>query len=277
MLPGRTKRILDTHDLISDLTRSARRYGEKIHLKMSFDEEIELFRQYDTVLLIQERDYNQICRILGSDMCILAPHPPELRPREIRRSVSNIGLVASKWVANVDGLKWFLRRVWRSVVRPGVTLNVYGAICEEMREPVGLLGVIRSLVDRREMSGVVFRGVLPELNRIYDEIDIVINPVRIGAGLKIKNVEALGAGLPLVTTSEGARGLEAVVGKGCLVGDSPRMFASHLVRLIDDYQLRRSLGESGYSFASTRLSEHACYSQLLEEINRTYQRATERE
>ncbi|NRB47195.1 MAG: glycosyltransferase family 4 protein [Saprospiraceae bacterium] len=59
-----------------------------------------------------------------------------------------------------------------------------------------------------------FHGYVPNLQSIFNDIDIMINPVQMGAGLKIKSVEAMANGLPLVTTTHSATGLMKAKGKG---------------------------------------------------------------
>jgi glycosyltransferase involved in cell wall biosynthesis len=173
---------------------------------------------------------------------------------ELRPVVASIGLVASGWKANVDGIDWFASEVWPRVRRPGICLNLYGWIGERWKPSEG--------------EGIVAHGFRSDLDAVYRSIDIVINPVRYGAGLKIKTVEALGNGLPLVTSSEGARGLHAIAGTAFMVADSPADFGACLNRLIDNHDARKVLREAANRFAETHLSARACYGALVKEIHR---------
>src|SRR5690606_29841009 len=67
---------------------------------------------------------------------------------------------------------------------------------------------------------------------------VVINPVMHGTGLKIKNVEALGYGKPVVTTTVGAEGLELALSRGLIVADSEAEFIQVLSVLVADASVR---------------------------------------
>jgi glycosyltransferase involved in cell wall biosynthesis len=218
------------------------------------DREFAVFRRFDAVIAIQSSDYDKMRGVLGDDRVVLTPHPALAARKALRPSVASIGFVASGWKANIDGIGWFAAEVWPAVRRPGLTLDLYGWIGEHWPVPPG--------------RGIVARGFVPDLETAYGAIDIVINPVRYGAGLKIKTVEALGRGLPLVTTREGARGLDAIAGRAFLVADDAAAFAAALDRLIGDEAARRALGEAAYRFAEAELSPEACYAALVREINR---------
>ena len=175
--------------------------------------------------------------------------------KPVRAQVGSIGFVASGWIANVHAMKWFLEDIWPLVHRPGLTFEIHGHIC-------------RLLTDI-SVPGLVLKGYGEDLDAVYGSIDIVINPIRAGAGLKIKSVEALGNGLPLVTTTEGARGLPASEMPCLLIADDTAAFAAHLVDLIEDVDLRQNLAQSAYEYARRHFAAEACYGSLLAEINRT--------
>lgn len=258
-IPAGVKVMLDTHDIMSELGERADAYGSAVNLDVSEEREFELFRRYDAVILIQDSDYEKVRDALGGEKALLAPHPAILARRGIRKTAANIGYVASGDAPNVDAISWFIAEVWPAVPRDGVTLNVYGYICEAL--------------DLQVPDGVRLRGFVPSLDAIYGEADIVINPARFGGGLKIKNVEALANGLPLVTTPHGATGLEDGAGSAFLVGDGAEEFRGRLAEVLDSYERRRALGEAAYRFAEARFSPEACFAGLLAEIDRPPPRA----
>lgn len=253
-LPDGVKTFLDTQDLVSAQEESIRAHGYTITQSVTWEQEMEVFRKFDGVLLIQQRDFNEVRAEIGDGKSILTPHPVSFSRQVLRPQVGTIGFIASRWTANVDGMGWFLKKVWPKVYRPGLTLGLYGFICEDFAG--------------NRTQGLELKGFIPDLEEAYGDMDIVINPVLYGAGLKIKTVEALGNGLPLVTTAEGARGLENIVGRALLVADDADSFAAALNGLIDDGEKRRALGEAAYSYARENLSQAVCYRPLLEAINR---------
>jgi glycosyltransferase involved in cell wall biosynthesis len=111
-------------------------------------------------------------------------------------------------------------------------------------------------------------GVVPKARDAWAQLDVAINPVRWGSGLKIKTVEAFATGVPLVTTTEGARGVSAQAGSSFLLADDPGLFAQHVLDLINSAALRRSVADAGFAWASKTLSPDACFGPLWEELCR---------
>jgi glycosyltransferase involved in cell wall biosynthesis len=253
VLPNQSRWFVDTHDLISQRTKSAKYFKAFSGVKLTEKQEIGILNRYDGVICIQEEDYFLVSKWLGSKKAILAPHPVKISNQVLNKEVKNIGFVASKWFANVDGLKWFIKNVWRDIYRPDLQLKIFGGVHEAFTE--------------YDEPGVSFLGLIPQLKDIYSKVDIVINPVRWGAGLKIKTLEAMGNGLPLVTTTEGARGLMSLSGKAFLIADNSDEFKNALNTLIGSYNLRQSLGNEGYNYTKMNLSPESCFRNLLDKIN----------
>ncbi|MBO0933588.1 glycosyltransferase [Fibrella aquatilis] len=283
--------ILDSHDLVSDLNNSFSQYNVpcgKINV-ISIEDEIALYNRYDYVMMIQQNEYQKVQPFIGRK-ALLTPHPVTYTQVTIQQKATRVGFVASATNPNLDAIVWFIRNVWPSVYRPGLSLNLFGAICDMLRyndlsdKRMTWLSTIeenfpgitqfyqsRSL-DIEAQPGVILHDYLPNRDQIYTQVDVVINPVRFGSGLKIKNVEALGYGLPLLTTTHGACGLETHVGEALLVADQPADFAQQLSRLLAGYPLRKAVGQAAYQLARSEFSPDACFGPLLAAIQ-TLQRA----
>jgi glycosyltransferase involved in cell wall biosynthesis len=76
--------------------------------------------------------------------------------------------------------------------------------------------------------------------------------LRVGSGTRLKILEAMAAGVPVVSTSLGAEGLEAADGVHLLTGDSRREFTSALIRLIQDRALAAALANAGLTLVAER-------------------------
>ena len=110
-------------------------------------------------------------------------------------------------------------------------------------------------------------GFRENLEEIYREADIVINPVLFGGGLKIKNVEALCYSKPLVTTSAGADGLEEGINKAFLVCDSAESMIEDISIIIENPEKRTELANAAYEFSKRTFGEDKIYRELLDTIN----------
>jgi len=80
---------------------------------------------------------------------------------------------------------------------------------------------------------------VPDVTPYLDSHSVAMAPLRFGAGMKGKIGQALAAGLPVVTTSVGAEGMDLEDGKTALIADSPEAFAKAVVRLCTDRHLHR--------------------------------------
>lgn len=253
LVPSGITKILDTHDIISLQIESFARYGRAHPLKqLSLDQEFGLYRKFDKIMFIQEGEYREGCRRLGQEHCLLCPHPETMRPPHATRTeATRIGVLSSPWQPNVDGLLWFSSRVI-PLVRTSASFEVYGTICT-------VHGI------QSQCPNLTFKGTVPRLEAFYDAVDIVVNPCKYGSGLKIKCIEALAFGLPLVTTPVGAQGLEKGAGTAFLVADTETEFVAHISRLLDSgsESLRRELGTRAQQFVSANFTPDRCFEEIL--------------
>ena len=250
---ARPRFIVDMHDLVSARTIKHQRYKIQEQFPLSTDEERQILDRYDAVICIQQNEFNQVVQWIGESKCLLVPHPLEPRPQLIREKARNIGFVASRWHANVNGLNRFIKKVWPRLAERGVYLHLHGFIAERFKETSD--------------PQIVPNGYCWDLHRCYEHMDIMINPVFYGAGLKIKSVEAMAHGLPLVTTEEGASGLEHLDGSALLIARSDQQFANILIELIDDKARRERLAQQAINYVTDHLSEQHCFTPLEKFLN----------
>lgn|GEM_PF-464104 len=160
-------------------------------------------------------------RVIPAD---LKEPSPTVRPFDER---SDVILVAS-WLAgpdspNADGLRWFVAEVLpllRELV-PWVRVRVTGA-----NPPADLVA--------QAGAHLTFVGRVSDLHDFYDRGRVAIAPIRFGAGVKLKTMEALQYCIPTVTTSVGGEGIDTM-GTGALrIADDPGEFARAVAELVDD-------------------------------------------
>ena len=258
LAPSGARRVVDTHDILSERWRSYSAFGVGGVAPLSTQEEQRVLAHYDRVICIQKEDQALVSQWLGAERVLLAPHATSRHQQTLRETASAITFIASKWTTNVDGIRWFLDAVWPQIVRPGLTLNLYGWICD----------AVAPWHAQRPVPGLQLHGHVPDLAAAYAQADILINPVRAGAGLKIKTVEALAHGLPLVTTSEGARGLRDLDGHALWVADSAAQFATALQRLLASSAARRALGAAAFAYAQTHFTPETCFAEIADWLAR---------
>jgi len=167
----------------------------------------------------------------------MLPAEPEVHPgtqgfAERHGAAYVAGWMAGSTSPNANGLRWFASEVLPLVRQsiPWVRVCVTGA-----NPPDDIL----ALAD----PNVFFEGHVADLAAFYARHRVVIAPIRFGAGVKVKTVQALQHGVPVVSTTCGAEGIETFGLDAIAVADTPRSFAASLVSLLTDasaWNARRS-------------------------------------
>jgi hypothetical protein len=136
---------------------------------------------------------------------------------------------------NVDAVKYFFDHIWKAIreLIPEVQLRVVG----HSPPPE-----IRSL---GRVSGITVTGSVPDVRPYYAEATVLIVPLRLGGGTRLKIVEAMAMGVPVVSTSVGAEGLDTHPGEDILIADDAVSFTKQTVRLLQNPQLRHRIATGG--------------------------------
>jgi glycosyltransferase involved in cell wall biosynthesis len=252
---SRTTIYLDIHDIIHRRVSDYARFGRVPDRTVTREEEIGEYRRCDYLIAIQRSEQDSLRQLLPEARTLLAMHPvpaePSLYAARLRATDAAPRLTvlyfASFGDVNLDAIEWFVREVWTAELAERFEVRIHGAICDSLRI---------------DAPGVSVCGRVTSATDAYRGIDIAINPVRFGSGLKIKTVEALAHGVPLVATTVGAEGLEEGAGRFLVVADTAADFRRELLRLTDP-ALRQRISEHALDYAARRLTPEACFGPLL--------------
>lgn len=105
-----------------------------------------------------------------------------------------------------------------------------------------------------EREGVTFLGEVPDLAPLVRSAAAVVAPLRVGGGTRIKVLESMAWGAPVVTTTAGSEGVEAAHGDAMVVADGVEAFAAETVRLLEHPEERTRLGENARATVERRYS-----------------------
>jgi len=101
-------------------------------------------------------------------------------------------------------------------------------------------------------SNVEFLGIIPDVRQIIHDADVCIAPLRFGSGTRIKIIEYLAMGKPVVTTSVGCEGLAVENGRNMLVADDPAEQARQIKQVLEDGRFATDLGREGRKLAEEK-------------------------
>ena len=133
---------------------------------------------------------------------------------------------------NEDAVMYFINEIWPNVNKENVKFYIVGS------NP-------SAEVKKLESKNIVVTGFVEDPKEVFEKMDISIVPLRLGAGVKIKVLESLAAGLPVLTTDVGAEGIMVENRRDILIENNPKEFAESLNKLIVDKEKRYIISSNG--------------------------------
>jgi glycosyltransferase involved in cell wall biosynthesis len=255
-LPKKILKIIDTHDLFSTKKEKVIDLGVDDPLHLSRPAEAALLRRADLVLAIQQQEREALCNMVPDRAVVNlgVDFPIKLSPRKATGNIPfseacNLLMVASDNALNRRGLQELLDHAWPGIVSaaPHVRLRVVGKVAEGMQ------------FNQPNLDAV---GPVDDLDSEYAQADIVLNPVRAGTGLKIKSVEAVCHGKPLISFPNGVDGFTHDEAMPFIVVDSWQDFAQAVIALSHDPVHREQLAGHAESYAMRYFSKAPVFSEF---------------
>lgn len=143
------------------------------------------------------------------------------------------------WEPNIDAMEYFCQQIWPAVLNafPNARFQIVG------RNP-------HVRVRRLASASVEITGKVPSIVDYLSAATNVVVPLRIGGGTRLKIFEAMAMGKAVVSTSIGAEGLNVTSGENILIADTAETFGASILRLLQDFRLRRSVEQAAASLAA---------------------------
>lgn len=250
------KKVLDQHNVEADILklsfRMEKNWARKVHYYLQYRKMAEYERQVcarmDSILATSEDD-KKVLSAMNPNVTTIPNAVSEAAEKVEDRAnkiVTFTGLM-SYW-ANIDALEYFAGRVWPLVVctEPDARLLIVGK--NPGRQVLNL-----------SSEQIIVTGAVPDINSYIRESSVIIAPLRIGSGTRIKILEAMAQGKPVVSSSLGCMGLKVTNGENILIADEPRNFADCILRLLGDRDERFRIGSNALELVRNSYTwEKAC-------------------
>ena len=167
---------------------------------------------------------------------------------------------------NLDGLQYFCAKIFPLIQQqyPDVALQIVG------RDPPPEIQQLATAAIGA--PGITVTGFVDDVRPHLDQATVFVCPLRKGAGIKNKLLQAWSMGLPIVATSITLGGLKSKDGDNVLVADTPADFAAAVVRLFQDSTLRQHLSTQARHTAVSHYSWH----QKAQELEQVMQRCLQK-
>lgn len=213
-------------------------------------EEIGLLNLYDEIVVLSETDKQKLIKagvtkpILTSFAVVNAGKVYDDNNERWNHVLSFIGPESHD--PNYDGVMWFLESCWSKLLEKNenYTLRIVGKWNDKTCEKIA-----------NGYKNIEFVGYVEDLLAALRNTVMVV-PIRVGSGIRMKILEAGSLGIPVVSTSVGAEGLPVLDGFNILLADNPETFVSCIEKL-DDEEIRHQLSKRLHLMVSERYSFEA--------------------
>jgi glycosyltransferase involved in cell wall biosynthesis len=207
-------------------------------------------QRFQHVIAVSDHDRKLMSAWVEPSRITVVPTGVDLRnyrPAHSSGKSLNVAFVgAMDWEPNIDGVKYFCEEIWPHVLSevPEARFRIIG------RNP-------DPRVQKLASSSVEVTGRVPSVLEHLHEAAVVVVPLRIGGGTRLKIYEAMAAGRSVVSTSVGAEGLQVNNGKDIILTDLPQHFAGAVVNLLLNEDVRHQ-----YEVAAAELASHFDWSAI---------------
>ncbi|HUM04198.1 MAG TPA: glycosyltransferase family 4 protein [Terriglobales bacterium] len=236
-----TPSVLFQHNVESEIWRRHADTAGNLALKAMYGMEFRKMLRYEQnevrrfhhVIAVSENDRALMTEWVDRDRVTVVPtgvdlseYRPDLDAPEPTSLITFVG--AMDWEPNADGVEYFCSEIW-----PAVKAEV----------PEAKFRIVGRNPGRRVLKwaseSVEVTGRVPSVVGHLQESAVVIVPLRIGGGTRLKIYEAMATGKAVVSTAVGAEGLDVHHGRDIMLADDSRSFAQAIIMLLRDRELRR--------------------------------------
>lgn len=209
----------------------------------------EVCRAVKSVIAVSQEDANAMRSEYGARRVTAIPTGVDIdyfAPPEAAGPAADLVFVGSMdWLPNIYGVQWFVKEILPLIrkVRPACSLVIAGRRPkpEVLRLP-------------EKDPGIRVTGTVEDIRPYLWTSGISVVPLKIGGGTRLKIYEAMAAGIPVVSTTIGAEGLDVRNGEDIHIADSPVDFAARCVELLNDTVAHRRMADTAMEMVRSRYS-----------------------
>lgn len=159
---------------------------------------------------------------------------------------------------NIDAVKYFIKEIYPEIRRK----------VQDARFFIVGANPPKKILRYHDNKHIFVTGYQEDIREITSRCKICVVPLQLGSGTRLKITEAMSMGIPVVSTSKGAEGLDVENGRNILIADTPISFAENVVKLLIDSSLADKLSENGRQLMERKYSWSNICDQLINEITK---------
>lgn len=211
--------------------------------------ECDIFRVMDGILTLTPEDRYWLLNYLPEMRIYVVPagvDPEYFKPAAKEEKEPCLMFMGSyRDVSNEDAVLWFIRDVWPLLKErcPAIKFLVVGP------DPTKAM---RELAARD--GNIEIAGWVDDVRSYLARAQVFVCPIRLGTGMRSKVIEAMAAGLPVVSTTLAMEGIPAQNGETALLADQPQIMADSVMLLLNDEYLRQKITQQARTMVLERFS-----------------------
>jgi glycosyltransferase involved in cell wall biosynthesis len=206
--------------------------------------ETRTLRRFQHVIAVSDHDRDAMLALSPSCPITVVPTGVDTEQYQAAPSVSGrppliVFTGSMDWEANIDAMEYFCREIWPAILAdfPDARFQIVG------RKP-------HLRVQRLASSSIEVTGTVASVIDYLRKATVVIVPLRIGGGTRLKIFEAMAMAKAMVSTSIGAEGLDVTNGRDVLIADNAQAFSDSILSFLRDPQLRRTYERNAAALAA---------------------------
>jgi len=196
----------------------------------------------DFLFCISKNDQLYFTKKLGKKNGFL-PVSFKLKTREKPNNFSIFHLGSMDWKPNIEGVNWFLKKVWNHNLKKNKSLKLY------------LAGKnMPDFLKKQSTKSIIIEGVVENAENYMKKKSVMIVPLFSGSGIRIKILEGMSMGIPIISTKKGAQGIEYINKKNILICKNEFDFVESIQKLQNDKKLFTQISKEGKKLIKTHFS-----------------------
>ncbi len=231
-LPPKVKKIFVHHEIgfireelnVISKTKNPEIYSEDLEIYKK--NEVEILNKFDCIITLSAIDTKKLKSAgvivpIETSLAIVKFEPQKKIISEDYKTLTFVG--PSCHNPNVVGIKWFLENCWHKLksIDSEYKLQIIGNWEKVFVQEI-----------KKNYSNIIFKGFVEDLSSTIQNT-IMIVPITVGSGIRMKILEACVNGVPVISTSVGAEGLPLIDGEDCLIANTPENFINSILKMKD--------------------------------------------
>jgi len=224
--------------------------------------EFSLFKKIDGYIPITEVDHQFFKKRFPTLSSKMIPFSINLSAYPIRnhqideKRISFFHMGSMNWHPNVEGISWFLENVWEKVAAqyPQIRLALAGKGNQ-------------ALFGHKKMKNVQVFDFVENAQQFMNEHDVMIAPLFSGSGMRIKIMEGMALGKPVITTTIGAEGIEITDKENILIADTPEAMAQIITFCTTHVKKCEEIGKNARKLIENNYTQERITQDLVAMLN----------